>query len=226
MLDQIFVLEFVVEIYEDYKVFMVFSFIICMVQCWNIVVVIEEVLDVDWMVFYKMKKFVKVINSFGLVYVENEEQYIQVLEKFGGNCVCRDDLDLGSVFLKFLVFIKELIVFFKNLIQNMNNIIFFFLDSLLKGDLKGVKGDLKKFFDKVWKDYEIKIIKIEKEKKEYVKFYGMIWIEISGVEIVEEMEKERCFFQLQMCEYLLKVNEIKIKKGVDLFQNLIKYFYV
>lgn len=26
-------------------------------------------------------------------------------------------------------------------------------------------------------------------------------------------------------QYLLKVNEIKIKKGVDLLQNLIKYFY-
>lgn len=37
-------------------------------------------------------------------------------------------------------------------------------------------------------------IKIEKEKKEYVKFYGMIRIEISGVEIVEEMEKERRLF--------------------------------
>lgn len=26
-------------------------------------------------------------------------------------------------------------------------------------------------------------------------------------------------------QYLLKVNEIKIKKGVDLLQNLIKYFH-
>ena len=43
-------------------------------------------------------------------------------------------------------------------------------------------------------------------------------------QIAEELEKERRMFQLQACEYMIKANEIKTKRGVDLLQRLVEYY--
>lgn len=218
--------EFVSETQDDYNSPTTSTFVGKMNYCRQSVNLLEETLDFDRDGLTKMKKAVKAVYNSGNTHVDNEVYLSKALERLGANAVTKDqEQDIGAAFLKFSVVTKELSALMKTLMQSLHNIIMFPLDNLLKGDLRGVKGDLKRPFDKASRDYEAKSTKIEKEKKQQAKEAGLIRTEISAAEIADEMEKERKMFQLQMCEYLLKVNEIKTKKGVELLQHLVEFYH-
>ena len=55
---------------------------------------------------------------------------------------------------------------------NLDNIIMFPVDRLLKTELRGSKGDLKRPFDRAWKDYQDKYADLERQKKKAAKEAG------------------------------------------------------
>ncbi|XP_077384704.1 arf-GAP with SH3 domain, ANK repeat and PH domain-containing protein 2 isoform X2 [Festucalex cinctus] len=217
--------EFVGEVLEDWSSPTTSSFSSKMSGCRSTVHLLEEALDSDRLLLQKMKKAAKAKYTSGQEHVSHLEQYILSMEKLSINCQSSGEAEVGSAFLRMADFSKELLAPIKNLLKSMLHNINFFLDSLVKGDLREVKGDLKKPFDRAWRDYESRFKQVEKEKRELARQYGMVRSQVSGGEIAEELEKERRAFQLSMCEYLIKVNEIKTKRGVDLLQNLIKHFH-
>ncbi|XP_059683188.1 arf-GAP with SH3 domain, ANK repeat and PH domain-containing protein 2-like [Gavia stellata] len=184
---------------------------------------LEEALDADRAVLQKMRKAAKAEHSCGQDLISHLEAHIAAQEKFSANYQLEGEEQLASAFSTFAAFSRELLTAVRSLWQSLYHNINFSLESLIKGDMKELKGEFKKPFEKACKDYESKLAKIEKEKRELAKQHGMVRSEVSGGEIAEEMEKERRTFQLNMCEYLIKVNEIKTKKGIDLLQNHIKH---
>uniref|UniRef100_A0A674MFZ2 ArfGAP with SH3 domain, ankyrin repeat and PH domain 3 n=1 Tax=Takifugu rubripes TaxID=31033 RepID=A0A674MFZ2_TAKRU len=206
MPERISVSEFVVMTNEDLSSPGTSGFQSKMSDCRNTVSVVEESLETDHLTLQKMKKMIKSIHTSGLSHVENKEQYIEVLENLGNSHLTQDNNEVSTGFLNLAVFTREVTALFKNLVQNLNNIMAFPLENVLKSELRDSRL----------------VRKLEKERKEKSRQLGLIRTE--GSDGGEDMERERRTFQLQMCEYLLKIQELKVRQGPDLLQSLIKYF--
>uniref|UniRef100_A0A672J6X9 Arf-GAP with SH3 domain, ANK repeat and PH domain-containing protein 1-like n=1 Tax=Salarias fasciatus TaxID=181472 RepID=A0A672J6X9_SALFA len=232
MPERISISDFVVLANEDLSSPGTSSFQSKMSDCRSTVSAVEESLDVDLTTLQKMKKMIKAIHTSGLSHVDNKEQYIEVMENLGNNQLTQDNNEVYTGFLNLAVFTREVTALFKNLVREVCVCVCAFT-RVFKPEQRETWFNLKLFFfffffelkkhmEKSWKDYDVKIGKLEKEKKDKTRQLGLIRTE--GSDGGEDMERERRIFQLQMCEYLLKVQELKVRQGPDLLQGLIKYF--
>ncbi|KAM6973719.1 LOW QUALITY PROTEIN: arf-GAP with SH3 domain, ANK repeat and PH domain-containing protein 3 [Aplochiton taeniatus] len=219
MPEQISIADFVVLTNEDLSSPGTSSFQSKMSDCRNTVSALEESLEMDQSNLQRMKKMVKAIHTSGIAHVESKEQYMEVLGN-GKHHLTQENIEVSTGFLNLAVFTREVTAL--NLVQNLNNIISFPLENVLKSELREGRLELKKQMEKSWKDYDIKMAKLEKERREKSKQLGLIRTEVPDGG--EDMERERRTFQLQMCEYLLKIQELRVRQGPDLLQSLIKYF--
>uniref|UniRef100_A0A3P8UM91 ASAP3 n=1 Tax=Cynoglossus semilaevis TaxID=244447 RepID=A0A3P8UM91_CYNSE len=196
--ERISISDFVVLTNEDLSSPGTSSFQSKMSDCRNTVSAVEESLEMDHTTLLKMKKIIKAIHTSGLSHVENKEHYIEMLENLGNSHLTQDNNEVSTGFLNLAVFTREVTALFKSLVQNLNNTMAFPLENVLKSELRDSRLDLKKQMEKSWKEYDIKIGKLEKERKEKSRQLGLIRTE--GSDGSEDMERERRSFQLQMCE--------------------------
>uniref|UniRef100_A0A7N8WXK2 Arf-GAP with SH3 domain, ANK repeat and PH domain-containing protein 3 n=1 Tax=Mastacembelus armatus TaxID=205130 RepID=A0A7N8WXK2_9TELE len=227
MPERISISDFVVLTNEDLSSPGTSSFQSKMSDCRNTVSAMEESLEMDHTTLQRMKKVIKVIHTSGLSHAENKEQYIEVLENLGNSHLTQDNNEISTGFLNLAVFTREFTALFKNLVQNLNNIMAFPLENVLKPELRDNRLVSLDFCTNLLKANPMSAgyslaWKLEKERREKSRQLGLIRME--GSDGGEDMERERRTFQLQMCEYLLKIQELKVRQGPDLLQSLIKYF--
>eukprot|EP00064_Thunnus_orientalis_P004755 superscaffoldBa00000443_g4767 len=136
MPERISISDFVVLTNEDLSSPGTSSFQSKMSDCRNTVSVVEESLEMDHTTLQKMKKMIKAIHTSGLNHAEIKEQYLEVLENMGNSHLTQDNNEVSTGFLNLAVFTREVTALFKNLVQNLNNIMAFPLENVLKSELR------------------------------------------------------------------------------------------
>ncbi|XP_063810707.1 arf-GAP with SH3 domain, ANK repeat and PH domain-containing protein 3-like isoform X2 [Pseudophryne corroboree] len=190
------------------------NFVTRVQKCKQGVSVLEESLDTDLQVLGRIRKSLRSIYASGVSFVDAQESYVEALQSLGSNQLSSNNHELTTGFLNLSVLSRELGALFSNMIHNLNSILSFPLETLLRGDIKDGRLELRKQADRSWKECEIRVTKKARSAGARAES-----------ESTEDTERERKLFQLHLCEYLLKLGELQVKQGPDFLECLIKAFH-
>ncbi|XP_075709521.1 arf-GAP with SH3 domain, ANK repeat and PH domain-containing protein 3-like [Rhinoderma darwinii] len=183
-------------------------------KCRQGVSALEESLETDLQVLGRIRKSVRSIYTSGLSFVEAQDSFVEALQSLGSNQLSSNNHELTTGFLNLSVLSRELGALFSNMIHNLNSILSFPVDSLLRGDLRDGRMELRKQADRSWKECEIRMSKKARS--------GGSRVESDST---DDADREKQQFQLHLCEYLLKLGELQVKQGPDFLECLIKAFH-
>ncbi|KAM4044138.1 arf-GAP with SH3 domain, ANK repeat and PH domain-containing protein 3-like isoform 2-T2 [Anomaloglossus baeobatrachus] len=174
---------------------------------------LEESLETDLQVLGLIRKSVRSVYTSGLSFVEAQESFVEALQALGSNQLSTTNHELTTGFLNLSVLSRELGALFSNMIHNLNSILSFPVDSLLRGDLKDGRMEQRKQADRSWKECEIRMVKKARSGTR------------AESDSTEDADREKKQFQLNLCEYLIKLGEMQVKQGPDFLECLIKAFH-
>ncbi|XP_073522381.1 arf-GAP with SH3 domain, ANK repeat and PH domain-containing protein 3-like [Phyllobates terribilis] len=183
-------------------------------KCRQGVSALEESLETDLQVLGLIRKSVRSIYTSGLSFVEAQESFVEALQALGSNQLSSSNHELTTGFLNLSVLSRELGALFSNMIHNLNSILSFPVDSLLRGDLRDGRMELRKQADRSWKECEIRMAKKARSVGTRTES-----------DSTEDSERDKKQFQLNLCEYLIKLGEMQVKQGPDFLECLIKAFH-
>ncbi|KAM8977416.1 arf-GAP with SH3 domain, ANK repeat and PH domain-containing protein 3-like [Pelodytes ibericus] len=183
-------------------------------ECRHGISAMEESIETNLQVLNRIRKSIRSVHSSGLSHVDALEGYTEAMQSLGSNQLSSNNHELSTGFLNLSVLSRELSALLSTMIHNLNSILSFPLDSLVRGDLKDGRLELRKQAERSWKEYEMKMLKKTRTVSSR-----------PDTEATEESDRERKLIQLHLCEYLLKLGEAQVKQGPDFLQCLIKFFH-
>ncbi|XP_065182988.1 arf-GAP with SH3 domain, ANK repeat and PH domain-containing protein 2-like isoform X2 [Sycon ciliatum] len=182
---------------------------------------IDESLDNDKKQLKKLVSGMQKMVHCGEEHVKSKYAFSDAMEKLGTNFMPSQP-KIGTAFLKFAVILKDMTLSLENQVKNMNNIVLFPLEALVKNDMS---SNMKKPFDKSYAEYERARARVEREKRRQAEASGLQRTDFRPEETAQELERERRAFQLATCDYFLKNNEIGLKKTSDFAQHLVEFYH-